>query len=285
MSAGTSDLLFKVAQQNILSLEKYSALSGGDINQVYLLECQEGRFVVKLNHTNKFPGMFHAEQSGLQQLAEPGVIDIPKIIATGEIINQSYLLLEYKPEGKKSSKFWSDFGEQLARLHKCTSASFGLDSNNYIGSLPQYNDYRENAADFYLEMRFEPQLKMAIDNGFNLEIPETFFETIRNIIPQEAPSLIHGDLWSGNFLVNSEGAPCLIDPAVAFASREMDLAMMKLFGGFDQELFNVYNEVFPLEKGWQDRILLWQLYYLMVHLNIFGTPYKERVESIIKHYS
>ena len=108
---------------------------------------------------------------------------------------------------------------------------------------------------------------------------------ISAIIPDEKPALIHGDLWGGNYLVNGNGDPCLIDPATAFAPREMDLSMMQLFGGFDKELFNSYKKEFPLESGFEERIPLWQLYYLLVHLNLFGAGYKSQVTSIIKQFS
>jgi fructosamine-3-kinase len=285
MNDAIQNLLSEIAIQNSHELIKYSPLSGGDINEVFLLECKSGKFVVKLNHTHRFPGMFKAEKFGLNLLKEANVIDIPKTFSTGSIGDRSYLLLEYISSGEKTTNFWSEFGEKLAQLHKCSNPNFGLKADNYIGSLPQYNDHMDNASDFYIEMRLEPQFKMAADLGFALKIPNSFYPNLEKLIPSEPASLIHGDLWSGNFIVNAEGSPCLIDPAVAYAPREMDLAMMKLFGGFDEELFKIYHETFPLESDWRDRVEIWQLYYLLVHLNIFGSSYKGRVQSIIDKYS
>ncbi|WP_026935137.1 fructosamine kinase family protein [Christiangramia echinicola] len=278
-------ILEQIAKDLDLKLTDYSVLSGGDINKVFLMETSSGKFVIKLNHADRFPGMFDAEKTGLEKLLEAEVIDIPKPIKTGKVDSQSYLVLEYKNPGQKTSDFWEIFGEQLAKLHQKTSSSFGLDTDNYIGSLPQYNETRNSASEFYIEMRLEPQIKMAADNGFQLNVSERFYSNCKNTIPDEPSSLVHGDLWNGNYLVNSQGLPCLIDPAVAFAPRELDLGMMHLFGGFDDRLFKVYEETFPLQEGWRERLDLWKLYYLLVHLNIFGSGYRSQVTSIISKYS
>jgi fructosamine-3-kinase len=139
--------------------------------------------------------------------------------------------------------------------------------------------------EFYISQRLEPQLKLAFEGGFKFGNLKGFFKNISEEIPEESPSLIHGDLWSGNFLVAHNGDPALIDPAVAFAPREMDLAMMKLFGGFSEEVFMTYNSIFPLCEGWKERTAIWQLYYLLVHLNLFGSGYWSQVKFILKRYS
>ena len=131
----------------------------------------------------------------------------------------------------------------------------------------------------------EPQLRMAVDSGYSFSGLEKALRHIAESIPKESPSLIHGDLWGGNYLVSKHGNPVLIDPAVAYAPREMDLGMMKLFGGFSSEVFTLYNEIFPLTKGWEERIPLWQLYYLLVHLNLFGSGYLSRVRDILGRYT
>ena len=278
-------ILRQIAEENGITYKRSSALSGGDINEVYLLEGLSDKFVFKLNSASRFPGMFEAEKFGLEKLSEPGVIDVPEAIATGTANEMAYLILEHKESAQKRPKFWESFGEQMAALHKTSAENFGLEKDNYIGSLPQYNEKKDSAVQFYISMRLEPQIKMAEDKGFQLNVPESFFRNCEQLIPDEEASLIHGDLWNGNYLVNSEGLPCLIDPAVAFAPREMDLGMMKLFGGFNDQLFQVYNETFPLEPGWEKRIPLWQLYYLLVHLNIFGAGYRSQVTSIIQRFS
>lgn len=229
--------------------------------------------------------MFAKEAKGLQLLATANALKIPEVISFGEVENTSYLLLAYLPEGKQTNSFWEDFGIGLAQQHQKTQATFGLDHDNYIGSLPQYNSGNiENVADFYIEKRLEPQFQMASKQGFSFETT-SFYKNIQHEIPDEPPALLHGDLWSGNYLVTADGNPALIDPAVAFAPREMDIAMMHLFGGFQDELFYYYNEAFPLVNGWKNRIHLWQLYYLLAHLNLFGSSYLGSVENILKEYS
>jgi len=280
-----NNILNKIAEEHNLNNAKFSRLTGGDINDVFLINSEEKKQVVKINNAEKFPGMFEAEKAGLEELQRPKVIDVPNVLGIGEIENTSYLLLEYKASAAKSSTFWEDFGKQMAALHKTTSEEFGFHQDNYIGSLPQRNKAATSATDFYISERLDPQLKMAKNRGYDLGVTKSFFRNISAIIPDEKPALIHGDLWGGNYLVNENGDPCLIDPATAFAPREMDLSMMKLFGGFDQKLFESYEEEFPLESGFQERIPLWQLYYLLVHLNLFGAGYKAQVTSIIKQYS
>ncbi|MCM4157732.1 fructosamine kinase family protein [Gramella sp. AN32] len=285
MSGSKQNTLSLIAEENNLELKHYKTLSGGDINAVYLIETTSEKFVVKLNDRKKFPGMFQAEKTGLEALRKPEIFNIPQPISCGEIGTESYLLLEYIPTGKPSGNFWKDFGRKLAELHKNTREYFGFDSDNYIGSLPQYNDKKDSAADFYIEMRLEPQIKMAQDRGYHLPISSAFYKNCRNEIPQEKSSLIHGDLWNGNYLVSEKGQACLIDPATAFAPREMDLGMMKLFGGFTEGLFSEYENYFPLQPGWKDRLDFWQLYYLLVHFNLFGEGYKRQVIQILQKYS
>lgn len=279
-----TSLIQNLASQNNLKLIKATPLSGGDINEVFLLECHEGNFVAKINNAAKFPGMFAAEAKGLHLLNETSTFRIPRVIGQGEIENTSYLLMEHISSGQPDSNFWREFARNLARLHKTTQPEFGLDHDNYIGSLPQKNDYRDTASEFCISQRLEPQFKMASDNGFKFNNLDIFYKNISKEIPKEAPSLIHGDLWGGNYMVSEKKTPVLIDPAVGFAPREMDLAMMKLFGGFPEEVFDIYNSRLPLELGWKERIPLWQLYYLLVHLNIFGSGYLSGVKSILAKY-
>lgn len=274
-----------IGERNGFSVDSITSLAGGSINQVYLLTTHEGKKVIKVNSSSKFPGMFPAEKEGLEALEQAEAFDVPKVYDCGELEDKAFLLLEHKNEGPQKSHFWKVFGEQLSNLHQTTSEKFGFSSSNYIGSLPQYNEYRKSAAEFYLSQRLEPQMKMASERGFSFGDLSGFYSNISEIIPNEPPALLHGDLWSGNYLINEEGLPCLIDPAVCFGPREMDLGMMKLFGGFPDEVFEVYNDHFKLQQGWEERIPLWQLYYLLVHLNIFGSSYLPQVKSIINRFS
>ena len=259
-------------------------LTGGDINKVYLITTNTVELVLKLNHASAHPLMFEKEAKGLEMLAVTDTFIIPKVIDYGIFEMYGYLLLEYIPSGLKTSGFWNLFGRQLALLHQHSSDRFGLEDDNYIGSLPQYNKFTKRAYDFLIEQRLAPQFKMAKEKGYEFAGMDALYKKVAVLVPNEPPSLIHGDLWSGNYMVTQGGLPVLIDPAVAYAPREMDLALMKLFGGFDNSVFSRYQEINPLADQWQDRILLYQLYYILVHLNLFGDSYYNRVQTILKKY-
>lgn len=260
-------------------------LHGGDINKIYDLKTSVGNRIIKINQGKNAPDMFEKESKGLNLLRETKSFKIPEVIDYGEIGNSGYLILEKIEIGKKPIDFWETFAEDLAKLHQNSNPRFGLNHDNYIGSLPQYNqNTATNSAKFFINNRLEPQFQLADKNGFSFKEKEKLFKYIETNFPNEKPALIHGDLWNGNYLVDTTGIPVLIDPAVAYASREMDLAMMKLFGGFPRQFFEMYNEFFPLEKGWEERIEIWQLYYLLVHLNLFGSGYLPQVKQIIDKY-
>jgi fructosamine-3-kinase len=246
------------------------------------------KFFVKRNDAKKFPGMFDCEVKGLQLLNETVNGITPKVISVEEHENKMTLTLELIETGTPQKEFWSDFAKKLSIIHRRTRNYFGLDHDNYIGLLWQSNKQHNDWISFFIIERIEPQLKNAIDeNRLPKEIHRTFekmFSRLAQIFPQEKPSLLHGDLWSGNYLIASDGWVRLIDPAVYFGFREMDLAMMKLFGGFDDSFFRHYHGFFPLEKGFEERVDVCNLYPLLVHLNLFGGHYAFEVQSIMKHF-
>lgn len=277
--------LKQLLQQHELELRYSERLFGGDINEVYKLNTSEGELVVKLNDATRFPGMFEAEKEGLGSLANSDSFRIPATMSCGEYEDKSFLLMEYISPGKPSSGFWQEFASQLAALHSNSEENFGYPSNNYIGSLPQFNKWENTASEFYINQRLEPQFKLAYERGFSFQDLNSFFKSVERLIPNDAPALVHGDLWNGNYMVDQTGQPVLIDPAVSYSIREMDLAMMKLFGGFAEEAYEAYDDHFPLKSGWQERIPLYQLYYLLVHLNLFGSGYLGQVRSILGRFS
>ena len=278
-------IIHTIAELNKIQIKKIVPLSGGSINAVYKLKSTSEEYVLKINDASRFPKMFETEAKGLQVLKESQSFKIPTVYGFDEVENSSYLLMEYIPSGKESLNFNLTFAEKLAKLHQCTQDFFGLLHHNYIGSLAQHNHKEQSASEFYINQRLIPQLKLAEQNGFTFKNLEIVFKNISEEIPKEPSSLIHGDLWNGNYLISYEGEPCLIDPAISYGSREMDIAMMQLFGGFSEEIFNTYHEIFPFTNNWKDRISLWQLYYLLVHLNLFGAGYFLQVNTIIKQYS
>ena len=278
------------------------SVSGGSINDAYRLDTNEGPFFLKVNPgsrpgapADRFPSMFEAEADGLTRLRATNTIRVPLVIAYGEDHDDSYLLLEHIDGGLKTVAFWEDFGRSLARLHGHTNSTFGLDPastagrrDNYIGSLKQVNTGQVTWGGFFIHCRLEPQVKMAIDHqrigmGDVLRF-ERLYAKLPSLFPQEPPALLHGDLWSGNFLCDAKGKPVLIDPAVYFGHREMDIAMTKLFGGFEQGFYSAYIYERPMEPGWEERVDLCNLYPLLVHVNLFGGGYAQQVRQSLKRY-
>jgi len=173
-------------------------------------------------------------------------------------------------------------------MHKNTAGHFGLDRDNYMGSLPQSNKMHERWSDFFIEERLQPMVQMAADNklltGNDVTSFERVYKNLEGLFTEEDPSLIHGDLWRGNYLIDQSEKPYLIDPAVSYGHREFDIAMTTLFGGFSDGFYNAYNETFPLAKGWEGRVDLWNLYPLLVHLNLFGSGYLGEVRGCLRRY-
>ncbi len=196
--------------------------------------------------------------------------------------------MKYIKSAPKHPDFWDSFAEKLAQLHKHSADQFGLDHDNYIGSLFQSNRYHNKWTDFFREERLNAQVIIARDNGAigreTVNAFERFYKRLDEIFPVESPALLHGDLWGGNFMVNDKGDATIIDPAVYFGHREMDLGMSQLFGGFDRQFYETYHHHYPLEKGWQQRIDYCNLYPLMVHVNLFGDGYLNSVNPILNRF-
>jgi fructosamine-3-kinase len=265
------------------------ALSGGDINEVLRLSTSHGEFCVKRNSASRFPAMFEREASGLELLRTNSRFTLPKVIASGEEGQTSFLIMEFINSGNKAPGFWDDFGRKLAAMHEHTNDSFGLDEENYIGSLSQSNKQHSDWGSFYAEERLIPQLVLARDkqllDAATLKKAERLCSRLNEYFPKEPSALLHGDLWSGNYMVDANGDPALIDPAVYYGHREMDLGMTLLFGGFDRKMYAAYNELYPLESDWRGRVELCQLYPVLVHVNLFGSSYARQAESIISKFS
>lgn len=279
-----------LAQKNKKETSIISArsLSGGSINYAYLLETSSGKYFVKYNKASAYPGMFAQEARGLEFLFSANAIRVPEVIGTGESGNNSFLLLEYIEAASQKNDFWEVFGQKLAKLHSNTAGNFGLDHDNYIGSLPQYNNTHERWTDFFREERLQVQIDLAGRSGLlskgMLSAFERLFKKLDEIFPDVSPSLIHGDLWSGNYMVDEKGEACIIDPAVYYGSREMDIGMSRLFGGFSGRFYEAYNAACPMAPGWQQRLDICNLYPLMVHVNLFGGGYVGSVEAILRRF-
>ncbi len=262
--------------------------TGGDINDAAVLKTNEGTFFVKWNDAEKYPQMFEKEFKGLRLLADAGEIAVPKALHSDEIKGTGFLLMEAVISAGQKQGFWFEFGTSLAELHKHSNDFFGLDHDNYIGYLPQHNQAAETWEEFFVTQRLEIQVAMALDAyRVDKDIVRKFdrlYSKIGKLFPKEKPALLHGDLWSGNYMVGSSGEPVIIDPAVYYGHREMDLAMTKLFGGFDSEFYSAYHSAYPLEADWQERLDLCNLYPLMVHLNMFGDSYLSSVLRVLDRF-
>lgn len=264
----------------------YNPVSGGSVNQTFTLEAKFQKVFLKLNSKSLYPEMFEKEQEGLNLLRSATSLKVPEVLYIGEFKDWSYLVVEYIDSKTPKLDFWENFGKGIAELHSNHSEQYGLEYHNYNGSLVQKNDFSTSWFHFFIENRLRFQEKLAIDTGkLELEVSsllEKLYNKLPNLLKTEQAVLLHGDLWSGNFMVTSEGQASIMDPAVYYGHREVDLSMSLLFGGFDKKFYESYENVFPLEKGWEERVEIYNLYPLLVHVNLFGASYSQRVKSILK---
>jgi protein-ribulosamine 3-kinase len=266
-------------------IQSCTPLGGGDINQAYRINTTAGPYFVKINSASRYPGMFEKEAAGLHLIASTGEIRVPQVIFHGQAGDDICLVLEYIHSAPRKASFWSDFGRSLARMHKHSSESFGLDHHNYMGAIPQSNRRHQTWNEFFILERLEPMVMLARNDGFlirdDISAFERLYRKLPDIFPVEPPALIHGDLWTGNHMVDKDGNACLIDPAVYYGHREMDIAISRLFGSFATEFYETYHAEYPLEKGWKERVEVCNLYPLLVHVNLFGEGYLGSVERTI----
>ena len=256
------------------------AVAGGDINQAHEARLADGRTIFVKSNADAPATMFEAEARGLAWLVQTRALRVPAVIAQGP----DFLVLERIRSGRRRPDFDEELGRGLAALHRAGAPNFGLDHDNFIGRLSQANAPLATWTDFYRERRLLPQLRLAIDA--HLASPairrghDRLIARLEELVgPPEPPARLHGDLWGGNAMVDERGMPCLVDPAVYGGHREVDLAMMRLFGGFGPRVFAAYAESFPLAPGHEERVPLYQLYFLMVHVNLFGGSYVASVET------
>lgn len=271
-----------------VTIDSYSTIGGGCIHQAGCITTNLGEFFLKWNNKPNSGKMFETEMMGLSLLGETNTIQVPKQIATGEQDGYCYIVLEMIDSRARSETYWTHMGLNLAALHKHTQTIFGLNHDNFIGSLEQYNRPCNTWKEFFATQRLDPQIKMAID-GSKMPLSiikkfERFYQRIDEIMPTEQPALLHGDLWSGNVISNEKGEAVFIDPAVYYGHREAELAFTTMFGGFAQEFYQAYQSAWPLTAGFMGRLDYYNLYPLLVHVNLFGGGYLNEVLQIIKKF-
>lgn len=262
--------------------------NGGCINMALSFSTAQGSFFVKWNEL-AFADMFEKEAKSLEILNNSEVVVTPNLVGYGTVEEKSFLMLERIESVSPTINSWELLGRNLAKLHQVRAQKFGLGYNNYIGRLEQNNRPMENWLDFYRERRLNSQLGLAIYNKFVDESFvskfKMFLEKLGQILPDSAPCLLHGDLWNGNVLLTDKTA-YLIDPAIYYGAPEMDLAMTRLFGGFPDEFYAAYNELSPISNNFEELLDVYNLYSLMVHVNLFGPEagYLGKVERTIVRY-
>ena len=270
-----------------LKILKVQPQGGGCINDAYCVSTEKGRYFVKSNESMA-PDMFEKEAEGLRLLHRSQTVRVPGIIGYGGYQGKGFLILEYLTPSRLSIDYWQKLGKELAMLHQVTGEQHGLAYDNYIGRLKQVNNYTSSWVGFFTENRLETQLKLAYVNGhvdgLFVDRFRKLYEQLPSLLPELPPSLLHGDLWSGNVHRGPDGHAWLIDPAVYHGSREIELAFTHLFGGFDQGFYSSYVGHFPLEPGFEERIALYNLYPLLVHVNLFGASYLSGIKQTLKRY-
>ncbi|MGI9548318.1 MAG: fructosamine kinase family protein [Flavobacteriaceae bacterium] len=264
------------------------AVTGGDIAQAYRISTATNRLFCKLLQKADAISVFQAEADGLNAIAATKTIRVPEIHFCEPLGQGAVLIMEFVETKRPTKNDMANFGRQLALLHKQYASSFGWASDNFIGSLSQSNKSHETWPHFYVKERLVPQLNLAVNRRL-LEVSEIpsadkMIKVLIDFCPAVRPSLVHGDLWSGNYLVRMDGTPFLIDPAIYYGHSEVDIAMSMLFGGFGDSFYSSYEKILPMDHESPGRLKIYQLYYLLVHLNLFGSSYYSGVKAILKSY-
>jgi len=265
-----------------------TSITGGSINQAVLVKTDTLSFFLKYNTASLHPKMFSSEFMGLELLAQTKSLRIPKPLFIHEGEQYSCILMEYIEESPYCVNFWEIFAKQLAELHQNSADYFGLHFPNYMASLPQSNVPHQNFVEFFINERLEPQIKIARNKGYlnneHLRQLERLYKELFSIIPTEKPALTHGDLWSGNLMCDKKGMPVVMDPAVYFGHRELDIAMTTMFGGFSPLFYKTYQEIYPMEKSWEERLAFYNLYPILIHINLFGNSYLPYFERVLQRF-
>lgn len=268
-----------------------SPVGGGDISSSARARLADGREVLVKWNAGALPGLFTGERRGLELLRRAGTVRIPEVLASAEPAGSrpGFIVMEWLGRGSSSPAIAESLGRGLAAMHRVTAERYGLDHDNYIGANPQPNRQTDDWVTFFREQRLGFQMELAGKQGYLNRRRATWLEKLLarldDWLPAQPPaSLLHGDLWGGNWLATASGEPALIDPAVYYGHREAELAFTELFGGFPAAFYRAYNQDWPLDEGYDERRDLYNLYHLLNHLNLFGEGYGGQVDSILRRY-
>jgi fructosamine-3-kinase len=265
-------------------LKQIRLIAAGNVNQGVLLETSEGQFFLKTNF-EETRDIFEKEADGLDLMRANSPLKIPEVYHHGREEDYNFILMEWITPDKQNPMYWQELGLGLAQMHMSTKQDFGYKTNNYIASIAQQNHSNYSWPEFFIQNRLEPLIGRAYyESLINLDFLKKFqriYPVLEDFFPKEKPALLHGDLWSGNIMRGKNGIPVLIDPAVYFGHREVDLAFSRLFGGFEETFYQSYETVFPLEPGFNERVPVYNLYPLLVHLLLFGRSYLSGIEKTV----
>ncbi len=278
---------------NDVTILRARPVGGGDINEARLLELSDGRRLFLKRNDRSPAALFLEEARGLLALRACRRVRVPQPLALFTNRTHQHLIMEYIAPGTRSGRFWTAFGHALADHHRAArSRRCGFFRDNFIGSTRQKNDWSDDWHRFFGEYRLVFQVRLARSRGLADEWMERATLRLAERLPELLPrpdegeaSLLHGDLWGGNAMVDEEGRPVLIDPAVYYGHREADIAMTQLFGGFPAEFLGAYKETWPLPPGFADRRDIYNLYHLLNHLNLFSGGYAGRCSAILRRFA
>jgi protein-ribulosamine 3-kinase len=279
----------QILQQKLnASSIQLKSVGGGSVNETYQIITNNSSYFCKINSATKFPHLFRKEANGLNLIRKQNIIRVPAVIHCFEEEGKQFLILEWINPGERTEPFWENFGEQLAALHRVSNEYFGLNEDNHMGSVPQQNHQTADWNHFFSNYRLQPLIKQCRDqqllSSTHIKQFEKVIDQLANIFNQEPPSLLHGDLWSGNFMCDEASNPVLIDPAVYFGHRSVDLAMTTLFGGFRQPFYEAYHYHYPLPPNYEEQWKVCNLYPLLIHLLLFGKSYLPQIESTLNDF-
>jgi len=265
---------------------RQSTIGGGCINSALQIEGSGQTYFLKSNDANRL-AMFEAEAAGLAELAAAEAIRVPRPICTGVSGSQAYIVMEHLSMGASHPGVMAQFGEQLAQLHRCRREQFGWQRENTIGSTPQINSWADSWLEFYATSRLGVQIEMAAERGIGSATVDATYRIMDQLADfftgyQPEASLLHGDLWSGNYGVLASAEPVIFDPATYFGDREADIAMTELFGGFGAAFYAAYNAAWPMDPGYSIRKTVYNLYHILNHFNMFGGGYGAQAGSMAR---